>query len=166
MEPEGSLYWTRPIQSTPHHPISTRSILILSTQLRPDLPSGLFPYGFPGYQSPIRVSLPPTPISATCPAHLILLGLIILIIIGEEYKSPGSSLCSFLHPERQNNVTKTFIVYNMYVDDNAISYLQNGRPFANLAMCHSCDEHSDWFKLTLVSLVICFPNHNTCYRSV
>jgi hypothetical protein len=35
------------------------------------------------------------PICATCPAHLILLGLIILFILGEEYKSRSSTLCSF-----------------------------------------------------------------------
>jgi hypothetical protein len=35
------------IQSIPYHPISLRSILILSTNLRFCIPSGLFPSGFP-----------------------------------------------------------------------------------------------------------------------
>jgi hypothetical protein len=42
-----SLSWTRPIQSTPPHPISPRSTLTLSTHLHLGLPSGLFPSGFP-----------------------------------------------------------------------------------------------------------------------
>jgi hypothetical protein len=42
-----SLSWARSIQSIPPHPISLRSILILSSYLRLGPPSGLFPYGFP-----------------------------------------------------------------------------------------------------------------------
>jgi hypothetical protein len=42
-----SRFWARSILSIPPHPISLRSILILSTYQRLGLPSGLFPSGFP-----------------------------------------------------------------------------------------------------------------------
>ena len=42
-----SLSWVSPIQSIYPHPTSWRSLLILSTHLRLDLPSGLLPSGFP-----------------------------------------------------------------------------------------------------------------------
>jgi hypothetical protein len=42
-----SLSWASPIQSKPPHPTSWRSILILFSHLRLDLPSYLFPSGFP-----------------------------------------------------------------------------------------------------------------------
>jgi len=39
----------------------------------------------------------PHPIRAACPTHLILLDLITQTILGEEYRSLSSTLCSFLH---------------------------------------------------------------------
>jgi hypothetical protein len=59
-----------------------------------DLPSSLFPSGFPTqiFYAPL-LSL----IHATYPAHLILLYLITHIIFGYEYRSLSSLLCSLLH---------------------------------------------------------------------
>ena len=89
-----SLSWASPIQSIYPHPTSWRSILILSTHLRLGLLSGLFPSGFP-----IKTLCAPlsSPIRATCPAHPILLDFITRTILGEEYRSLSSSLCSLLH---------------------------------------------------------------------
>ena len=89
-----SLSWASPIQSTYPHPTAWRSILISSTHLRLGLPSGLLPSGFPTKTLYTPLS---SPIRATCPAHLILLGFIAHRILGEEYKSFSSSLCSLLH---------------------------------------------------------------------
>jgi len=89
-----SLSWASLIQSIPPHPTSWRFILILSSHLHLGLPSGLFPSGFPtkNLYTPL-----PSPIHATCPGHLILLDFITRKILGEEYRSLSSSLCSFLH---------------------------------------------------------------------
>jgi hypothetical protein len=43
-------------------------------------------------------SIPFLPICAICKAHLFFLGLIVIIMFGEEYKLCSSSLCSVLHP--------------------------------------------------------------------
>ena len=84
--------WASSIQSKPPHSTSWRSILILSSHL--GLPSGLFPPGFP---TKTLVTPLVSPIRATCPAYRILPDFITRIILGEEYISLSSSLCSFLH---------------------------------------------------------------------
>ena len=84
-----------PHPSSPcHHPTFWSSILILSSHLRLRLPSGLFLSGF--LTKTLYTPLP-SPVRAACPAHLILLDLVIRIILSEEYRSLRSWLCRSLH---------------------------------------------------------------------
>jgi hypothetical protein len=87
-----SLSWANSIQSIPSHHNSWRTILILSSHRRLGFPSGVFPSNFP-----TKTLYTPhlTPLRPTCPAHL--LDFITRTILGEEYRSLCSSLCSFLH---------------------------------------------------------------------
>ena len=75
-------------------PISLRSILKLSSQLRLDLPKGLYPAGVP--VEILKALLSPS-ILAIWPTHFSLLDLITLTILGERYKLWSSSLWNLLH---------------------------------------------------------------------
>jgi hypothetical protein len=98
MEPEGSLLHSqtfttsaRSIQSVPPHLISWRSILLLPSHLRLDLPNG--PSVSDHANKTLYASLL-SPTRATCPVRLILLDMITRIICGEEYMWYSFSLCS------------------------------------------------------------------------
>ena len=114
-----SLSWASPIQSIYPHPTSWRSNLILSTRLRLGLPSSLFPSGFPTKTLYTPLS---SPIRATCPAHLIFLDFITRTILGEEYKSLSSSLCSLLHSPVTSSLLGPNILLNA-IFSNTLSFL-------------------------------------------
>jgi hypothetical protein len=78
------LPWTRPIKSTPPYSISTRSTLLLSTHLRLGHACGLFPSSF---LTNNLYAVLFSSIRATCPAHLILLNFMILIILFMQFSS-------------------------------------------------------------------------------
>jgi hypothetical protein len=90
MEPEGSLPCSKetstnpqpePEESSQYHPILPKVNFNIIPHLCLGLPSGLFPSGFPNKTAyAFTFSL----MSITYPAHLILLDLSILIILGEE----------------------------------------------------------------------------------
>jgi len=83
--------WIQSIRPTSHFSKIHRNIILLST---PGSPQWSLFLRFP-YQNPVHAS--PLPILATCPAHLILLDFITRTILGEDYRTLSSLLCSLLH---------------------------------------------------------------------
>ena len=150
-----SLNWASSIQSIPPHHTSLRFILILSSHLRLVFPSGLFPTGFPT-KTLYRPLL--SPIRATCPAHLDLLDFITRTILGEDYRSLSSSLCSFLH----SPVTSSLLGPNILLS-TLFSDTLNLRSSLNVSdqIIHHCN-----LRLKCLSLRTSSPSPITVLTSV
>ena len=65
-----------------------------------------------------------SPTRATCPTHLILLDFITRTILGEEYKSFSSSLCSLLHSPVPSSLLGQNILLNT-IFSNTLSFLSS-----------------------------------------
>jgi hypothetical protein len=88
-------HWSYPDESSPKpHRTSVRYSLILCSYLYLDLPSGLFPSGFPAQNQYVLLST----IHSTCCAYYILLDLVILIILVNitSQEAPYYAVCSNL----------------------------------------------------------------------
>ena len=159
MEPESSLPHSKvpttcpcpePAQSSPYlHPTFWRSILILSSHLCLGLLSGLFPPGFPTrtLYTPL-----PSPIRTTCPTHLILLDFITHTILGEEYRSLSSSVCSFL---------RSPVIYSLLDPNILLNTL-----FSNTLSPHSSLNMSDQVShpyITTGKIIVLYILWNTSY---
>ena len=104
-----SLSWASSIHFITPHPTSLRPILILSSHLSLGLPSGLFPAGFP--YTRIRLY---SPISATCPAHLIL-DFITKTELGEQYSvmsTHNKTVCKFYSSPNIPHAPTHLILFN------------------------------------------------------
>ena len=88
-----SLPWAISIPSISSHTIPLRSILILSSILRPGLPSVVFPSGF-RYQNPICTS----PLLATCPNNFFFLYVITPILLERNTNREASQYVLFYNP--------------------------------------------------------------------
>ena len=108
-------------QPNPVHTPTSHLLEIHPNIIHPSTPSGLLPSGFPTITPHTPLS---TPIHSTCPAHLILLDFITHTILGEEYRSFSSSLCSlFRSPVTSSLLDPNILLNTMF--SNTLSFLSS-----------------------------------------
>ena len=111
-------------QPNPVHIPTSHLLEIRSNIIHPSTPRSSqwsLSLRFP-HQDPIH--LLSSPIGATCPAHLILLDFITRTILGEEYKSFSSSLCSLLYSPVTSSLLGPNILFNTMFS-NTLSFLSS-----------------------------------------
>jgi hypothetical protein len=113
-----SLSWARSLQSISPHPISLTSILTLYSHLRLGFPSDSFLLKFPPTSYSLRIPL--LPMLATCPTKFILLDLIIVIIICENYK-----LWAPLYEIFSNHPFSSLLGPNIFLGEKYLQYLNH-----------------------------------------
>ena len=131
MEPEGSLPHSQASATCPYpetdksSPCPSQSHFLnihLNIILPPAPGSSKWSLSFRlTHQNPVQA--PPHPIRATCPAHLIL-HFITQTILGKQYKSLSSSICSFLHyPVTSSLLAKNYRdQFNVLTEEMLINY--------------------------------------------
>ena len=111
-------------QSIPVHIPTSHLLEIRPNIIHPSTPRS--PQWSPSLRFPHQDPIHPlsSPICATCPAHLILLDFITRTILGEQYISFSSSLCSLLH----SPVTSSLLGQNILLNtlfSNILSFLSS-----------------------------------------
>jgi len=128
-------------QPNPVH-IPASHLLEIHPNISLGLPIGLFPSGFPTKTLYSSLS---SPIHPTCPAHLILLDFITRTILGEEYRSFSSLLCSLLH----SPITSSLLGPNILLN-TIFSYT-----LSFLSSLNVSDQVSHPYKTTGKIIVLC-----------
>ena len=107
-----------PVHTPKSHFLVIHLIIILPST--PGSPQRLLPSGFPTKTLFTPLS---SPLRDTCPPNLIILDFVTRTILGEEYKSFSSSLCSRLHSPLPRNLYIYIYIYSIIYNSVKISYM-------------------------------------------